>query len=182
MPRGEPASTGRLDWIGLLLVSTGIPLVVCGFTAWGEPGTLAATAVLASLTTGLTALLAFGMYARTAPNPVPDLRLFTNPAYTAASMTSAFTGAAMFGAGSIFPLYFQIGWGEGGEQVERLTKVPTGGGSPTPKPAARPERPGSRWTVDRRRWTTTEARSSWTGEVGHEEQLACPGASPHPEH
>jgi MFS family permease len=48
------------------------------------------------------------MPAAAAPLP-PDLRLFSRPAYAAAGATAAFTGAAMFGAALLFPLYLQIG-------------------------------------------------------------------------
>jgi len=41
------------------------------------------------------------------------LRLFRNPAYSAAITTAAFTGAALFGAGLLYPLYFQLARGQG---------------------------------------------------------------------
>lgn len=46
-------------------------------------------------------------------DPVLDLRLFRNPAYSAAITTAACTGAALFGAGLLYPLYFQPARGQG---------------------------------------------------------------------
>jgi EmrB/QacA subfamily drug resistance transporter len=113
VPRGEPAVTGRLDRTGLLLVTTGVPLVVYGVTAWGERETLATATVLAPIGVGLAALAAFVAHGRRHPSPVLDLGLFANPVYAAACVTAAFTGAALFGAGLVFALYFQVGRGEG---------------------------------------------------------------------
>lgn len=112
IPRGESADVGRLDWRGLALISSAIPLVVYGFTAWGEQRTLTAPGVLAPLAIGLITFVAFVRHSRRTANPVLDLRLFSDPVYAAASATAAFTGAALFGAGLLYPLYFQLGRGE----------------------------------------------------------------------
>jgi EmrB/QacA subfamily drug resistance transporter len=109
VPGGEPAPVGRLDWRGLLLVTAGLPLVVYGLTTWGERRTLDTPGVLVPLLAGLTALAAFAAHARRRDDPVLNVRLFSRPTYAAASATAAFTGAALFGAGLLFPLYFQIG-------------------------------------------------------------------------
>jgi EmrB/QacA subfamily drug resistance transporter len=112
VPRGERSDVGRLDWLGLLLLSAGLPLVVYGCTAWGERHSVAASAVLAPLAGGVVALIAYGLRGVRRTDPILDLRLFGNRAYAAASATTAFTSAAMFGAMLLFPLYFQIGRGE----------------------------------------------------------------------
>jgi EmrB/QacA subfamily drug resistance transporter len=112
VPRGDRQDTGRLDVVGLLLVTTGLPLVVYGATAWGDRGVLATPPVLVPLVAGLVALALFVWHVRTHPRPVLDLRLFARPAYAAACATTACTGAALFGAALILPLYFQIGRGQ----------------------------------------------------------------------
>ena len=84
-------------------------MAVYGLTIWGERRTLDSAGVLVPLLAGLAALVAFTAHARRRDDPVLDLGLFSRPAYAAASATAAFTGAAMFGAGVLFPLYFQIG-------------------------------------------------------------------------
>jgi EmrB/QacA subfamily drug resistance transporter len=113
VPRGEPGDVGRLDRTGLVLLSTGLPLVVYGLTVWGERGGFSAPEVFVAVLGGLLALAVFGIHSRRTSNAVLDLGLFRNRTYAAAVTTAVFTGAAMFGAALLLPLYFQIGRGEG---------------------------------------------------------------------
>ena len=108
VPRGERGAVSRLDWSGFVLIGTGLPLFVYDVTMIGEKATLASTAVLVPLVLGVAGLVAFGVRTWRRANPLVDLRLFRDPVYAAASISSAFTGAAMFGAMLLFPLYFQI--------------------------------------------------------------------------
>jgi len=111
VPRGEPGASGPLDWPGLLLVSAGLPLSIYGCTAWSEAGTLSAPAVLAPLAGGLAALAAYVLRATRISHALLDMRLFADPAYAAAAATAAFTGAALYGAALLYPLYFELGRG-----------------------------------------------------------------------
>ena len=113
VPRGEPGDPGPLDRLGLLLVSAGLPLLVYGCSRWGETGSVTRLGVAVPLVAGVAALLAYGVHAGRSANPLHDLRLFRNRAYRAATVTAAFTGAALFGAGLLFPLYYQLGRGAG---------------------------------------------------------------------
>ncbi|HVV11722.1 MDR family MFS transporter [Amycolatopsis sp.] len=106
VPRGEPADVPRLDWAGFALIGIGLPMFVYAVTRWGELATLADVSVWLPLVLGVAGLLAFGLRRR--EHPLLDLRLFRDPVYAAASTSSAFIGAAMFGAMLLFPLYFQI--------------------------------------------------------------------------
>jgi EmrB/QacA subfamily drug resistance transporter len=112
VPRGNPGHAGRLDVGGLVLASAGVPLVVYALTAWSEQRSLSGTA-LAALALGGLLLAAFVRRTRRTPAPVLDLGLFARPTFRAAAATAGFTGAALFGAGLLFPLYFQVGRGEG---------------------------------------------------------------------
>jgi EmrB/QacA subfamily drug resistance transporter len=119
VPHGRsPDLPGRLDWPGLLLVSVGVPAIVYGLTVRDLPFTVV----------GLAALAGFAVYARRAVHPVLDLTLFANRTYTAACVTAAFTGATMFGAMLLFPLYFQLGRGQGVVETG-LSLIPLGLGS-----------------------------------------------------
>jgi len=108
VPRGERGGAPRLDWSGLGLVSLALPLLVYAATAAGQGSALGDTPVLAPLLIGAAALLAFGLHARRHAEPLLDLRLYGRPVFAAASAAAAFTGAALFGAGLLFPLYFQL--------------------------------------------------------------------------
>ncbi|WP_245607280.1 DHA2 family efflux MFS transporter permease subunit [Pseudonocardia spinosispora] len=107
---GADVDGGRLDWPGLTLISAAVPLVVYGFARWGEGG--GPWAVGVPLAIGLLALAGFAVRSVRHARPVLDLRLFVVPRFAAAGVTSAFASAAMFGAGLLFPLYFQVGRGE----------------------------------------------------------------------
>lgn len=120
IPRGIPEDVGPLDRLGLAMLTAGLPLVVYGVTSWGERRTLAEVDVVAPLVLGLAALAAYVRHSRRVRLPVLDLSLFDNRRYAAASVTAGFTGAALFGAGLLFPLYFQLGRGEGTIQTGLL--------------------------------------------------------------
>ncbi|MFF4129375.1 DHA2 family efflux MFS transporter permease subunit [Microbispora rosea] len=120
VPRDRPAvRPASLDWPGLLLVAAGVPLLIYGLSAWGARGVSSGGSgsgfgggfggALGPVAAGALALAAFARHARRTAHPVLDLRLFANPAYAAATATAALTGAAMFGATLLFPLYFQLG-------------------------------------------------------------------------
>jgi EmrB/QacA subfamily drug resistance transporter len=118
LPRGGAAGDGGvggggpLDGLGLVLVSLGVPLLVYGCAAWGGRGGLASLGAAGPVGAGVLALSWFAVRSLRRAHPVLDLRLFAVPSYAAASVTTAFTSAAMFGAGLLFPLYFQLGRGE----------------------------------------------------------------------
>ena len=108
VPRGEPGDPGRLDWTGFALVGLGLPLFVHALTAVGEGGGGGGPSVLVSLVLGAAGLVAFALRSWRRDRPLLDLRLFRNPVFAAGTTSSLFTGAAMFGAILLFPLYFQI--------------------------------------------------------------------------
>lgn len=101
VPRGEPGAGTPLDVPGVLLLGAGLPALVYGLTGGGVPWVVL----------GAGALAGYGWHARRAAHPVLDLRLFADRTYSAAVVTSAFTGAALFGAALLFPLFLQIGRG-----------------------------------------------------------------------
>lgn len=120
IPRGTPEDVGPLDRRGLAMLTIGLPLAVYGVTAFGQRQTLVDARVLIPLLAGLVALAAYARHGGSAPRPVLDLTLFRNRRYAAATVTAGFTGAALFGAGLLFPLYFQIGRGDGTIQTGLL--------------------------------------------------------------
>jgi EmrB/QacA subfamily drug resistance transporter len=126
LPRTAGAAVGRLDWVGLLLVSTGVPLVVYGCTAWGQRGAGEGAVsvggavspagpglgVVLPLALGAMGLLGFVVWSWRRPHPVLDPRLLRVPRFAAGGLAVAFGGVAMFGAGLLFPLYYQLGRGQ----------------------------------------------------------------------
>ncbi|MEV4420545.1 DHA2 family efflux MFS transporter permease subunit [Patulibacter sp. NPDC049589] len=113
IPRGAPEPEIRLDLAGLALVTVGVPALVYGLTAWGEQRTLVAAGVLVPTVGGALLLALFVRHARRHTAPILDLGLFRIPTFAAACATTLTSGAAMFGAFLLLPLYFQSGRGSG---------------------------------------------------------------------
>jgi Na+/melibiose symporter-like transporter len=68
--------------------------------------------VLVPLAIGLAGIASFAVRALRIPNPLLNVRLYKNRAFTAASITTFCLGAALFGAMVLMPLYFQTVRGE----------------------------------------------------------------------
>ncbi|GAB7042885.1 MULTISPECIES: MFS transporter [Catenuloplanes] len=126
LPRapGDRVAAGALDVPGLSLLAIGLPLVVYGGT--GAPLPLAA---------GLAALTAFGWLAMRGRRPILDLTIYTNRRYAAATVTVAFSGAALFGGQVVLPLYLQLGRGVSAAEAGLLL-VPAGLGTVAGLPVA----------------------------------------------
>lgn len=107
VPRGTSAVGAPLDVVGLVLLSAGLPALVYGLTLWSA-GDAASPGWAVG---GALALAGYARHARRAAHPVLDLGLFRDRTYSAAVVTSAFTGAALFGAALLFPLFLQLGRG-----------------------------------------------------------------------
>ncbi|HVX45610.1 MAG TPA: DHA2 family efflux MFS transporter permease subunit [Mycobacteriales bacterium] len=135
LPRGHRAPARRLDHLGLLWISTGLPLLVYGLSQWGIRGDLLQPAVVGSIAIGAAALAAFIVRTLHRPEPLVDLWLYRNRSYTAASAASGITGMLMFGTTLLFPLYFQIGSGIGPSGAG-LRMLALGGGTAVALPAA----------------------------------------------
>jgi EmrB/QacA subfamily drug resistance transporter len=108
IPRGARSAGARLDVPGLLLVGAGLPLLIYGITAAAGHRSLAAPAVALSLAGGLATLTAFAYRSLRRTEPLLNLRLFANRAYTAALTARFFGGVSLFGGVIVMPLYFQI--------------------------------------------------------------------------
>jgi EmrB/QacA subfamily drug resistance transporter len=112
LPRDEPEEAGRLDAIGLGLVAPGLVAITYGLAESGSAGSLTATKVLVPVLIGVALVAAFVWRALRIPNPLLDLRLYANRAFSAASLTTFCLGAALFGGMILMPLYFQTVRGE----------------------------------------------------------------------
>ncbi len=107
LPKAEPEGAERLDFLGLGILSVGLVGVTYGLAETGTAGTLFAASVLIPLGIGLLGVAAFVLRALKVPNPLLNVRLYADRAFTAASITTFCLGAALFGAMVLMPLYFQ---------------------------------------------------------------------------
>ncbi len=108
----DPELAGRLDAGGLAMLATGLPLFVYGLAEFGQAGTFADTKVWLPLVLGLALIASFVRHALRVDEPLLDVRLFGNRAFSAAAVTTFCLGGALFGAMLILPLYYQVVRGE----------------------------------------------------------------------
>jgi EmrB/QacA subfamily drug resistance transporter len=102
----------RLDRIGLALLTAGVPLIVYGLAEIGQHGTLDSAQAYGPLLIGLALVIAFIAHALRAAEPLLNIRLFREPSFAAAALTTFVLGAGLFGAMIVMPLYFQLVRGE----------------------------------------------------------------------
>jgi EmrB/QacA subfamily drug resistance transporter len=107
LPRTKPQRADRLDVRGLLLMSTGVPLVIYGLAEVGSTGSFSSPKVLVSGLVGLALIGLFAAYALRARRPLLDLRLFRRPTFSSASLAMFCLAAALFGSMILMPLYWQ---------------------------------------------------------------------------
>lgn len=111
LPMGKGGEAGRFDLAGLILASTGVVGITYGLAELGVARGLDAAAII-GLLVGLVALAGFVVHALRVKRPLVDLRLYTNRAFTAASIATFALGAANYGGMILMPLYLQTARGE----------------------------------------------------------------------
>jgi EmrB/QacA subfamily drug resistance transporter len=135
LPSVKPQGTERLDWRGLVLMATGLPLLTYGLAEIGQTGGFTSTKVVVPIVAGLALIAAFVVYALHVPRPLLNVRLYRRPTFSAASLTMFCVGAALFGGMILLPLYWQIVRGESVVDTGLLT-APQGLGAALMMPIA----------------------------------------------
>jgi EmrB/QacA subfamily drug resistance transporter len=107
LPRTESGEAGRLDVLGLALLSTASSALVYGLAQLGTHSSLTAPAVVWPILAAVVLSAIFCVHALHAERPLLDVRLYANRVFGAASMTTFGLGAALFGAMILVPLYYQ---------------------------------------------------------------------------
>ena len=113
LPKDAVHPSESFDFVGMLLLSPGLASFLYGVSsipgAKAEHGTMWTTQVVLFSLVGLALIVAFVPWAlrRANVHPLVDLRLFLNRNMTIAVVTMALFAIAFFGAGLLFPLYFQ---------------------------------------------------------------------------
>jgi EmrB/QacA subfamily drug resistance transporter len=107
--KDRPAPSETLDITGLLLLSPGVTIFLCGVSSIPGRHTIADPYVLIPGIVGLALIIAFVLHAwyRT-DHPLIDLRLFKNPVVTQVNVTLLIFAAASVGATLLIPSYFQL--------------------------------------------------------------------------
>jgi EmrB/QacA subfamily drug resistance transporter len=96
-----------LDFLGLMLMSTGLVGITYGLAEAGTYATFDNGHVYLPVLVGVVLVLAFAVRALRIKHPLLDLRLYRRWHFSAASIVMFALGAAVFGAMILMPLYWQ---------------------------------------------------------------------------
>ena len=88
----------RLDYVGLLLMVTGLPLLTYGLAEIGSVGTFDSSKVIIPIILGLVLIATFIWHALRVKRPLLQLHLYRRPTFSAASACLFLVSAAMFGS------------------------------------------------------------------------------------
>ncbi|OBF51652.1 MFS transporter [Mycobacterium sp. 852002-53434_SCH5985345] len=107
--KDRPSPSEALDVTGLLLLSPGVAIFLCGVSSIPGRHTIADPYVWVPMVIGVTLITAFVLHARfRTDHPLIDLRLFKNPVVTEVNVTLLVFAAASVGATLLIPSYFQL--------------------------------------------------------------------------
>lgn len=98
-----------VDWLGLLLLSSGLLFLLFGFTQAGDEG-WTNSVVMGSCLLGSVLLACFVITERRVRWPLIDLALFRNLPFVAGCLSFFFFSAALFGSQPYWSLFLQNTW------------------------------------------------------------------------
>jgi EmrB/QacA subfamily drug resistance transporter len=108
LPEDRPSGRTRLDVVGLLLLSPGVAAAIFALSRIQAPGGFASRQVLVPLLAGVAAIALFVRWAGgRAELALVDVRLFRHRPLASSSLLGFLTGAALYGALLLLPLYWQ---------------------------------------------------------------------------
>ena len=107
VPESKDPDPQGLDPVGVVLSIVGLVLLVYGIIKGGETTQWGSAVVLGPLFGGVTVLAAFVALQRRSRNPMLDVTLFRNPAFSAASAAVTLAMFALFGTVFFVSFYLQ---------------------------------------------------------------------------
>jgi EmrB/QacA subfamily drug resistance transporter len=107
LPSGHQGKAGSLDFRGLALMATGLPLFTYGLAEIGITGSFTSAKVVIPIVAGLSLVALFVLHALHVSNPLLDVRLYRRPTFSSASIAMFCLAAALFGGMILLPLYWQ---------------------------------------------------------------------------
>jgi EmrB/QacA subfamily drug resistance transporter len=108
LPRPSADKGHRFDLVGFLTLSPGLALVVYGLAQVSGAAGLRSSKVLDPVLVGLFLMGVFVWRSLRATEPLIDMRLFKRRNFTVATVNIFLTGAVLYGAMFLLPLYFEI--------------------------------------------------------------------------
>jgi EmrB/QacA subfamily drug resistance transporter len=134
LDRDESQPTHRLDWLGMLLLSPGLTLLIFGLAETASHGVDAPRA-WGPILAGALLIAAFLRHSWTTEAPLIDVRTFTHSRAGAAAGVFLLFAIAMFGSLLLVPLYYQTVRGDTALQAG-LLMAPQGFGAMITMPIA----------------------------------------------
>lgn len=123
VPESKDPHPQSLDPLGVVLSIAGLVLVVYGIIKGGETSAWGSLIVLGPIVGGLAVLAVFILLQRRSSAPMLDVKLFRNPAFSAASGAVALAMFALFG--TVFFVTFYLQYARGMSPLEAgLTFLP----------------------------------------------------------
>jgi EmrB/QacA subfamily drug resistance transporter len=107
LPKDTPSRSESFDFVGMLLLSPGLALLLFGVSSIPAEGTVLATRVLLSGIVGIALIAAFVWHAFRPQYPLIDLRLFKDKQLTLSTIGMFLFAMSFFGAALLLPSYFQ---------------------------------------------------------------------------
>ena len=111
-PQAGRADAGRLDWLGLALLSPGLAGIVFGLSETESHGGIGHPIAFGPIFAGLLLVVLFVLHSLRSVRPLIDIRLFRALRFSAAAASTFMISAALFGSLLILPLYYQVGRGQ----------------------------------------------------------------------
>ncbi len=112
LPKDNPQPSESFDFLGMVLMSPGLALLLFGVSSIPSEGRVTAPRVWVSMLIGVLLIVIFVFHSFRPEHPLLDLRLFKNRNLTVTIITMFLFGSAFFGGLLLVPTYFQEVRGE----------------------------------------------------------------------
>ena len=107
LPKDQPTPSESFDFLGMLLLSPGLALLLYGVSSIPGKGTVADPQVYVSAIIGIVLIVLFVRHAFRPRHPLIDLRLLKNKQLTLSVIAMFLFAMAFFGSTLLLPSYFQ---------------------------------------------------------------------------
>ncbi len=134
LDRDRPQPAHKLDWLGMVLLSPGLTLMIFGFAESPAHG-FGALRTWLPILAGLLLIVLFCVHSWRSPVPLIDVKTFVHTRAGAAAATVLLLGAALFGVLLLAPVYFQVARGTSALESGLLV-APQGAGAMVAMPIA----------------------------------------------
>ncbi len=106
LERDEPQRVHKLDWLGMVLLSPGLTLLIFGL-AESSDGGFGATKSWLPIVAGVALIAGFLRHSWRSKQPLIDIKTFTHTRAGASAVTFMLFAIAFFGSLLLIPLYYQ---------------------------------------------------------------------------